>query len=96
MPRSSDDVIRQLLRKFFFQPAHGTNHDAYALIIDGRRIATIRFSRGRRRNLDDRMLRIMARELRAPDLAYFKGMLDCTISNGNYLAHLRESGYLSE
>lgn len=96
MPRSSDEIIRQLLRKFHFQLSHDTRHDTYTLFNNGRRVAIIHFSRGRRRMIDDGMMRKMAHELHAPSLAFFKGMIDCTVSNEEYLAHLRQIGRIQD
>ena len=92
MPRSSDDIIRQLMRKFNFQMSHDSRHDTYTLFDNNRRVAIIHFSRGRRRMIDDGMLRKMAQEVHAPSLAFFKGMIDCTVSNEEYLDHLRQIG----
>lgn len=42
---------------------------------------------------DDGMMRKMAHELHAPLLAFLKGMIDCTVSNEEFLlAHLRQIG----
>ena len=96
MPLSSDDVLRQLLKKFHFEAAPGTRHDTYTLIINGRRAATTRFSRGRRRTLPDNLLRVMAHEIHAPSLAFFRGMIECTVSNEEYLDHLRQEGHIKD
>ncbi len=96
MPLSSDGIERQLLRKFHFEPASGTRHDAFTLIINGRRVATTRFSRGRRRVLSDGILRVIAEELHTPSLAFFKGMIECTVSDDEYLAYLRQAGHIKD
>lgn len=96
MPLSSDDVLSQLLKKFHFEKASGTRHDTYTLIINGRRAATTRFSRGRRRTLPDSLLRTMAREVHAPSLAFFRDMIECTVSEAAYLEHLRQAGHLQD
>ena len=92
MPITKSDLRRCLVQKFGFSDVSGSKHEALSLIVDGRNVATTRFSRSWN-DIDDSMLRQIARELwsKAQDL---RQMCDCTISRDEYLQKLYREGHL--
>ena len=93
MPKSKNDLRRCLVRKFGFAEVAGSKHEALSLIVDGRKVATTRFSHSWR-DIDDSMLRQIARELwvTSQDL---KRMVNCTLSRDEYLSRLQSQGYMA-
>ncbi len=67
----------------------GTKHDAISLIVEGRKVATTRFSRGHA-ELSDSILTMMARQI-GVTLTQLKRMCECTISKDAYIQLLREA-----
>jgi len=94
MPISKARVRRQLLQKFGFEEVRGSRHEAIAFFYDGQKVATTRFSRGSRREIDDDLLKVMAREVRVSNLSFFKGMIDCPKSLDDYIEKLKQGGYI--
>jgi hypothetical protein len=92
MPITKRELQKSLSQKFGFQETPGSRHEALSLIIDGRKVATVRFSRSHR-DLSDRVLNLIARESWV-NLAYLKQMVGCTKSRAHYLTRLKEQGYL--
>lgn len=93
MPIKKRDLRRCFLQKFGFEEVAGSRHEAVALIIGGRKVATTRFSRGHR-EIGDKVLTMIAREIGVP-LGYLKRMHDCTRDRSEYLSHLRNTGRLA-
>jgi hypothetical protein len=91
MPKAKRDLRRCLIRKFGFSEVAGSKHEALALIVDERKVATTRFSRSWR-EIDDSMLRQIARELWVSSRE-LKQMCDCTIDRDGYLQKLRSEGH---
>jgi hypothetical protein len=86
------ELQKSLLQKFGFEETPGSRHEAMSLILNGKKVATVRFSRSHR-DLSDRVLTLIAREGWV-NLSYLKKMIGCTKSRADYLAHLEEKGYL--
>jgi hypothetical protein len=84
---------RCLTKKFGFEPVQGSKHEAVSLVIDGRKVATTRFSRSHR-EISDAILSRIAGQLWVT-LTYLKEMEGCTKGREDYLDHLRREGYLS-
>ena len=89
MPQSARDVIAALTRKGFVE--RGGDHRFFILFIDGRktRIST-KISRGDR-EIHDRNLGLMARqmELAGPE---FRRLIDCSMSGEDYASLMRDRG----
>lgn len=86
-----------LLRKFHFQQVAGSKHEAVALVVGGRKVATTRFSRGLKSEaLGPSLLSKIAQQIRLPpgSLGMLHGMVDCSVGEDEYLAELRDGGYL--
>lgn len=96
MPLPQKDVRAALIEKFGFEEVKKTNHEGFSLIYGGRKIATTWFSRAAGRTMSDSLLKAMARELRIDQLAFFKEMVICTKSREEYLALLKEKGFIPE
>ncbi len=94
MPYKAKDIRRLLLDKFQFEPVEESRHDAIAFFHMGKKIATTRFSRGSRAEVDDSLLKMIARQTRVENLRFFKEMLDCTRSRDDYLSKLEEDGFI--
>jgi len=84
-----DDLRRCLIGKFGFEEIEGTRHEAVSLIVDGRKVATTRFSRSHR-EIDDAILGLVAKELWVT-LGYLKRMYGCTRSREDYLKYLTDN-----
>jgi len=68
-----------------------------SLVIDGRKVASTRFSRGHRGvDLGPALLRQIAVQLRlqVEPLKKLHGMVSCSISRDDYIAALRDAGLL--
>ena len=94
MPLAKRKVKRQLLVELRFQEVQGSKHEAVAFFHGGHKVATTRFSRGSGRELDDTLLKVMAREVRVFNLSFFKDMIDCPRTLDDYVKKLGEAGYL--
>jgi hypothetical protein len=94
MPIPKRNLRRCLIHKFHFEEVSGTKHEAVALFVDGRKIATTRFSSSHR-DIDDTILRQIARQIWV-QLGYLKKMYDCTKNPEDYHEHLRRTGHLQE
>lgn len=88
--RELEDKLR---RKFLFEAGKGTKHESITLIVDGRKVATARLSRGHK-TISDSILTMIAREI-GVNLGQLKKMCGCTMSREEYLSHMRESGRLT-
>jgi len=84
----------ELKRKFDFQEVPGSKHEAIAFFYGGKKIATTRFSRGSGKDLDNDILKLIAREVRVDKLSNLKEMIDCTKSQEDFLDILREKKFL--
>ena len=93
MPKAKRDLRRCLIQKFGFSEVAGSRHDAVSLMVDGKKVATTRFSRSVQ-EIDDIVLGLIARELWV-NLNALKRMCECTISRDDYLQMLRRAGHLS-
>lgn len=93
MPIKKLDLQRSLRQKFGFEEVAGTKHEAVALFIDDRKVATTRFSRGYN-EVGDRVIGFIARDL-GVNTGFLKGMHLCTNSAADYVRRLREAGRLS-
>lgn len=93
MPMRKRDLQDSLVQKFGFEEVEGSRHDAVSLIVDGRKVATTRFSRGGS-EIGDAILTMIARQIWVP-LGFLKGMYACTKSREDYLERLRGLGRLS-
>jgi len=99
MPLKKEDVESKLRDKFHFCKIETTGrnpHNRWAFFYDGKKIATTGFSRGARGNddLDDSLLKIMAKEVRVQTLQNFKGMITCSVSPDGYVKILKEQGFI--
>jgi len=92
MPIEKDALRSCLMRKFGFEEVEGSKHEAVALFIEGRKIATTRFSRSHR-NISDKILGLIAREIWVQS-GYFRQMYSCTKDPDDYLRHLQETGHI--
>lgn len=92
MAISKNDLRKCLLKKFGFQEVAGSKHEAVSLFVNGKKVATTRFSRSHR-DLSDKTLRLIARELWV-QLSYLREMHGCTKGLDEYLSHLEKYGYL--
>jgi hypothetical protein len=86
------DLRKCLITKFGFEPVGGTKHEAVALIVDGRKVATTRFSFSSP-EIRDNLLSRIADQVRV-DLQTLKRMCECTVSAEEYRVRLRQSGYM--
>jgi hypothetical protein len=93
MPILKRDLRRCLIQKFGFEEVPGSRHEAVSLIVEGRKVATTRFSRSGR-DIDDSLLTLMARQIRV-NLSTLKQMHSCTVGLDEYLAHLERGGHLN-
>lgn len=93
MAISKRELNRCLKQKFDFQEVPGSRHEALSLIVDGRKVATVRFSRSHK-EISNTILRLIARECWV-QTSYLKGMISCDISQEAYMAYLLDDGYLS-
>ena len=94
MPFPKREVKSQLLLKFEFVEVEGSNHEAVAFYYEGKKIATTRFSRGSNQDIGDKLLKVMARQVRVETLNFFKKMIECTNSLEDYTERLRELSYI--
>jgi hypothetical protein len=94
MPKSKRDLRKCLLSKFQFSEEKKRPHEAVALFVDGKQVATVYFSRSWD-DIDDEMLGYIARKQLWVTSKYLRGMYDCTINRDDYLQHLRDSGHLA-
>jgi len=92
MPIQKRDLRQCLTGKFGFEEVEGSRHEAVTLFIEGRKIATARFSRSHS-DVGDEILGLIAKEIRV-QLNFLKRMYGCTKSRDDYLNHLRDTGYL--
>ncbi len=92
MPIPKKDLRRRLIKKFHFQQVSGSRHEAVALFVDGRKVATTRFSRSGK-DVSDKILSLIARQIRV-NLGYLKQMHGCTKGSDDYMDHLRKTGYI--
>lgn len=92
MPMAKRDIRDCLMRKFGFEAVAGSLHDAVALKVGGKKVATVRFSRAHSQ-IDDTILTLMAREARV-NRAQLRKMCECTISAEQYLTLMRRRGFL--
>jgi len=92
MPIPKRDIRRCLMKKFHFQEVPSSKHEAVALFVGEKKVATARFSRSHR-ELSDNILRLIAREIWV-NLGYLKRTYDCTKSCQDYLDRLRETDHL--
>jgi len=90
MPIEKKDLRRCLVQKFGFEQVPGTRHDAVALFVGGRKVATTRFSRGHD-DINPAILSQIAKQIWV-QLAYLQGMYDCHNSRQDYIELLRQSG----
>ena len=60
-----------LLGKFGFQNVEGSKHGRIAFFYNGKKIATIGFSRGSKKDLYDDLLGVMAKEIFVFNLGFF-------------------------
>jgi hypothetical protein len=88
MPIKKRVVQSSLMGKFGFIEVEGSEHDAVSLFVQGKKIATTRFSRGHREISDD-ILGLMAKQI-GVNLATFKNMIGCTVELQEYLRILRQ------
>ena len=87
MAIGKDDLRTCLIDKFGFTPVPGTKHRAVSLFIEGRKVATTRFS-GSHVTLSDNILLMIGREIWVLS-GELKRMYGCTMSRADYLAELR-------
>jgi hypothetical protein len=85
-------MLVSLRNKFGFQAVPGTKHEALSLIVDGRKVASTRFSRGHAEISDD-ILTLIARQI-GVNLGQLKKMYGCSISKDVYLQLLRDKNRL--
>ena len=97
-PITKGALVGALVHKFGFEPYRRktrAGHEAYTLLIGGRKVATTRFSRqSNPYNIGKPLLRRMATQLRLGSLDVLFGMVACSVSQEEYLAKLRAGGYL--
>jgi hypothetical protein len=97
VPIPKADLQRALVRKFAFEAVPGSKHEAHTLKVDGKKVATTRFSRGlRSEDLGPALLRQIALQLRldSEPLKKICGMVECSVSQEDYLRELRDAGVL--
>ncbi|MBE3116480.1 hypothetical protein IMZ68_04680 [Candidatus Bathyarchaeota archaeon] len=94
MPLDKQLVRDTLLSKFKFEEVEGTKHGRIAFFYNNKKIATTGFSRGSRKDLDDSLLGIMAKEILVLKLGFFKGMITCSNSRLDYLKVLNDGGFI--
>ena len=82
-----------LTGKFGFVEVGGTNHEAVALIVGGRKVATTRFSRSWD-EVDNSMLTQIAHQIWVDSKA-LKQMYECTMERDAYIERLQQEGYLA-
>ena len=87
-------VKEKLVNKFEFVPVMGSGHERIALFYGGMKIATTGFSRGTGKNLEDDLLKVMAKEIFVMRLGFFKEMINCSKSKTDYINLLIESGHI--
>jgi hypothetical protein len=92
MAIAKDDLRTCLINKFGFTPVPGTNHRAVALFINGRKVATTRFS-GSHVTLSDDILLMIGREIWV-QMGELKKMYGCTIGSEDYRARLRDRKHI--
>jgi len=92
MPIDKKDLRRCLVQKFGFQDVPGTKHDAVALFVKDRKVATTRFSRGRD-TINPAILSQIAKQIWV-QLSYLQGMYDWHNSCEDYLELLRHNDRL--
>ena len=94
MPRKARAVERRLLRKGFHIENSRHRHFTY-IKRDGRaadHIATV-MSHGSDRDIDDRLLGKMARQLNLTR-RQFDQLIDCSLSQADYEALMRRGGFI--
>lgn len=90
------DIEEKLLNKFGFETVPGSNHDAVAFFYENKKIATVRFSRGKKgSNIPDGILTMMSRQAQVNQLGYFKKMIQCTRSKDDYISLLKDRGFIT-
>ncbi len=92
MAIAKNDFRKCLLKKFEFQEVSGRKHEALSFFVNGKKVATTRFSRSHK-VISDSILRQIARQLWV-QLSYLKQMYGCTKGADEYLVHLKKNGYL--
>jgi hypothetical protein len=93
MPRKKRDVKRKLISKFHFEERPGSKHECLSLVIDGKKYATTRFSRGHS-EITDGVLTEISKQLFVYNLGFLKEMLDCTKSRSDYLNRWNQNKHL--
>ena len=83
------DLYQCLLTKFGFEEVSGSRHEAVAIVVEGRKIATTRFSRAGH-EICNQILTMMARQLWV-QLGFLKKMYGCSKDRDDYLDHLRRT-----
>jgi hypothetical protein len=82
-----------LIKKFGFSEVQGSKHEAVSLYLEGKKVATTRFSRSaKKKDLDDQILKLIAREIWV-QTNYLKKMVGCKISKDEYLLFLQNNGF---
>jgi hypothetical protein len=95
MPYKKREVRGKLITKFHFEEVPGSKHEAVSFLFKGKKVATTRFSRKTKgSDIDDYLLKQMAIEIRVNTLNFFKGMIDCTNTKGDFLKRLQEGGFI--
>ena len=92
MPIPKTELRKCLIDKFGFEEVYQTKHEAVALFVKGKKVATTRFSHGQN-EIDDDILGLIARQIRV-QLGYLKKMCNCNKSKEEYLSLLKNSGFL--
>jgi hypothetical protein len=94
VPYSKRQIRRILQQKFEFIDVEGSKHEALAFHYEGIKIATIRFSIGANRDIDNNILNAMSREVRVNKLKFFKDMIDCPKNQNDYISRLKELNFI--
>ena len=94
MPRKAREIERGLLRKGFLAEDSRHRHFTYCRL-DGRTAKQVKtvMSHGSDRDIDDRLLAKMARQLHLTR-RQFDELIDCRLSQADYEAMLRRDGFV--
>jgi len=93
MPLPRTDVEQALERKLRFDRQE-SDHRYFTLEIDGRVVARTKTSHGtKHREIGDQLVGTMARQLHV-SRSQFEAVVRCTRSRDEYLAALRERGFI--
>jgi hypothetical protein len=95
MPFKKTLIETRLSNKFHFEKSISTGrnpHERWSFFYKDKKIATTEFSRNLRKNddIDDTLLKLISKEVRAPSLMFFKNMINCTESAESYLNTLKD------